>query len=59
MTMLTLDYPVYSLDRHLLLPAGTILSEENLHALISSGGTDFQRISASRTCCWSADIAES
>ena len=43
MPILSLDYPVHSLDRHLLLPAGTILSEENLHALISSGGTDFQK----------------
>ena len=34
----TLGYPVYSLDGALLLPAGTTLSEERLHALISSGG---------------------
>ena len=33
----TLGYPVYSLDRELLLPAGTKLSEERLHALVSSG----------------------
>ncbi len=33
----TLGYPVYSLDRQLLLPAGTTLTEEKLHALISSG----------------------
>jgi HD-GYP domain-containing protein (c-di-GMP phosphodiesterase class II) len=32
----TLGYPVYSLDMQLLLPAGTTLSEERLHALISS-----------------------
>jgi len=40
MSKVTLDYPVYSLDRHLLLPAGTILSEEDLHALISSSLAD-------------------
>src|SRR3990172_5860482 len=39
---LTLDYPVYSLDRHLLLPAGASLSEEDLHTLISSSSADYQ-----------------
>jgi len=39
---LTLDYPVYSLDRHLLLPAGATLSEEDLHTLISSSSADYQ-----------------
>ena len=39
----TLGYPVYSLDRHLLLPAGTTLSDKDLHALISSSGADYQK----------------
>ncbi|MCX5854509.1 MAG: HD domain-containing protein [Deltaproteobacteria bacterium] len=43
MSKLTLDYPVYSLDRHLLLPAGTALSEEDLHALISSSSADYRK----------------
>lgn len=43
MSKLTLDYPVYSLDRHLLLPAGTALSEEDWHALISSGIADYRK----------------
>lgn len=38
MSKLTLDYPVYSLDRKLVLPAGTTLSEEDLRAIIASGG---------------------
>lgn len=43
MSELTLDYPVYSLDRRLLLPAGTTLSEENLQALVSSSSADDQQ----------------
>jgi HD-GYP domain-containing protein (c-di-GMP phosphodiesterase class II) len=43
MTILTLDYPVYSLDRHLLLPAGTTLSEDDFHALVSSSSADYQK----------------
>jgi HD-GYP domain-containing protein (c-di-GMP phosphodiesterase class II) len=39
----TLDYPVFSLDRHVLLPAGTTLSEDDLHALISSSIADRQK----------------
>jgi len=39
---LTLAYPVYSLDRHLLLQAGTTLSEKDLHILISSSSADYQ-----------------
>ncbi|PJC75221.1 MAG: hypothetical protein CO013_02540 [Syntrophobacterales bacterium CG_4_8_14_3_um_filter_58_8] len=39
----TIDYPVYSLDRHLQLPAGTTLTDEDLHALISSSGADYQK----------------
>ena len=39
----TLGYPVYSLDKQMLLPAGTTLSEEDLHALISSGRADDQQ----------------
>jgi HD-GYP domain-containing protein (c-di-GMP phosphodiesterase class II) len=39
----TLGYQVYSLDRQMLLPAGTTLSEEGLHALISSGRADDQQ----------------
>jgi len=42
MPNLTLDYPVYSLDRRMMLPAGSILSEEDLHTLISSSSTDYQ-----------------
>jgi len=40
MSEVTLDYPVYSLDRRVLLPAGTVLSEEDLHSLISSSIAD-------------------
>jgi len=36
----TLDYPVYSLDRRLLLPTGTALMEEDLYALMSSNTTE-------------------
>jgi len=43
MSELTLNFPVYSLDRRLLLPAGTTLTEENLQALISSSRTDDQQ----------------
>lgn len=43
MSGLTLDYPVYSLDRHLLLPAGTTLSEEDFRNLISSSSAVFQK----------------
>ncbi|MDP2853516.1 MAG: HD domain-containing phosphohydrolase [Smithellaceae bacterium] len=43
MSKLTLDYPVYSLDRHLLLPAGTTLSEDDFHALVSSSSADYQK----------------
>lgn len=39
----TLDYPVYSLDRRFVLPAGTTLSEKELHALVSSKSPDFQK----------------
>jgi HD-GYP domain-containing protein (c-di-GMP phosphodiesterase class II) len=45
MPEVTLDYPVYSLNRHLVLPAGTVLSEKVLRALISSSvATDQQKI---------------
>lgn len=43
MLNLTLRYPVFSLDRHLLLPGGTTLSEEDLHALIASSSTDYRK----------------
>jgi HD-GYP domain-containing protein (c-di-GMP phosphodiesterase class II) len=43
MAILTLDYPVYSLDRRLLLSAGTALSEKDLHALISSSSAGYQK----------------
>jgi len=43
MLALTLEYPVYSLDRHLMLPAGTTLSEKDLQALVSSGSPDYQK----------------
>lgn len=43
MAKLTLDYPVFSLDRHLLLPAGATLSEEDLRTLISSSSADLQK----------------
>ena len=41
--VLTLDYPVYSLDRQLLLPAGTTMSEDDLQALVSSSSADSQK----------------
>jgi len=45
MPEVTLDYPVYSLNRHLVLPAGTVLSEKVLRALISSSiATDQQKV---------------
>lgn len=40
MSILKLDYPVYSLDRQLLLRAGTTLTEETLKTLIASRGDD-------------------
>ena len=43
MSKLTLDYAVYSLDRQMLLPAGTTLSEEDLSTLISSSSVDDQK----------------
>lgn len=39
MSVLTLLYPVHTLDNRLLLPAGTVLSEETLDELISSSST--------------------
>jgi HD-GYP domain-containing protein (c-di-GMP phosphodiesterase class II) len=46
MSLLKLDYPVYSLDRQLLLRAGTTLSEETLKSLISSRGADRRKTHA-------------
>jgi hypothetical protein len=46
MSKLTLDYPVYSLDRQFLLSAGTTLSEEDLHNLISSSSTAYQNMTS-------------
>lgn len=43
MSLLKLDYPVYSLDRQLLLRAGTMLTEETLKTLISSRGADHRK----------------
>jgi HD-GYP domain-containing protein (c-di-GMP phosphodiesterase class II) len=43
MSKLTIDYPVYSLDRHLQLPAGTILSEEDLRTLVSLSSEEYQK----------------
>ena len=43
MPKLTLGYPVYSIDRHLLLPAGTALLEEDLHTLISSSSAGYRK----------------
>lgn len=40
MDTLRLDYPVYTLDNTLLLPAGAELSGETLEALIASTGTE-------------------
>lgn len=40
MSLLKLDYPVYSLDRSLLLRAGTTLTDEALGTLIASRGAD-------------------
>ena len=39
----TIDYPVYSLDRNLLLPAGTTLLEDDFHALVSSSSADYRK----------------
>lgn len=46
MSLLKLDYPVYSLDRQLLLRAGTTLAEETLNALILSRGADDRKTHA-------------
>ena len=43
MSQLTLDYPVCSPDRQVLIPAGTTLSEEDFSALISSSSADHQK----------------
>jgi HD-GYP domain-containing protein (c-di-GMP phosphodiesterase class II) len=43
MSLLKLDYPVYSLDRQLLLRAGTTLTDEMLETLISSRGADHRK----------------
>lgn len=43
MSILKLNYPVYSLDKRLLLPAGATLSDETLRTLISSRGTDHRK----------------
>lgn len=40
MALLKLDYPVYSLDRRLLLRAGTTITDETLKTLIASHRTD-------------------
>ena len=41
-SVLTLKYPVYTLDNRLLFPADTELSSENINALISSNSTNSQ-----------------
>ncbi len=46
MSILKLDYPVYSLDRQLLLRAGTTLTDETLKTLISSRGADQRKTHA-------------
>ena len=46
MSILKLDYPVYSLDRQLLLRAGTTLTDETLKTLISSRGADHRKTHA-------------
>jgi HD-GYP domain-containing protein (c-di-GMP phosphodiesterase class II) len=43
MSLLKLDYPVYSLDRRLLLRAGTTLTDAALEALITSRGTEHRK----------------
>jgi HD-GYP domain-containing protein (c-di-GMP phosphodiesterase class II) len=40
---LNLEYPVYSLDKHLYLPPGTTLTENDLHALIASSKPEFKQ----------------
>ncbi len=40
MSPLTLQYPVYTLDNKLLLPAGAVLTEETLDALIDTGKSE-------------------
>jgi HD-GYP domain-containing protein (c-di-GMP phosphodiesterase class II) len=46
MAKLTLDYPVYSPDRELLLPAGTILAKEDFCTPISLCRDNFQKRSS-------------
>jgi HD-GYP domain-containing protein (c-di-GMP phosphodiesterase class II) len=46
MSILKLSYPVYSLDRQLLLRAGTTLSDETLKTFISSRGGDQRKTHA-------------
>lgn len=46
MSLLKLDYPVYSLDRQLLLRAGTTLTDEMLKTLIASRGADHRETHA-------------
>jgi len=41
----TLDYPVLTVDKQCLLPAGTVLSSENMHALISQSKTPLATVS--------------
>ncbi|MFZ3114214.1 MAG: HD domain-containing phosphohydrolase [Syntrophales bacterium] len=43
MSELALDYPVYSLDRQLWLPAGTTLTEKDLLALVSSSSAESRK----------------
>ena len=43
MTVLKLDYPVYSLDRRVLFPAGIVLQVADLKDFVSSGGGDAER----------------
>lgn len=46
MSLLKLGYPVYSLDRQLLLRAGTTLTDETLKTLIASRGADHRKTHA-------------
>ncbi len=46
MSLLKLDYPVYSLDRQLLLRAGTTLTDAALKTLIASRGVDHRKTRA-------------
>jgi len=43
MSKMTLGYPVYSLDSHLLLPAGTTLSKDDFLTIISSSSANYQK----------------